>query len=89
MYMCKHITDLNPPTWKHSSGEEVSDPKYMYTDPHQHMRKFYSESLTVSNSKLFCKACQKELSLKNCVVRLHLQSTKHKLGKEQLERQEK
>ena len=85
---CKRVIDRNPPKRKkYSRTEGVSDLKSV--DPRQHVRVFPSESLTVSNGKLFCSACREELSLKKCIVTLHLQSTKHKSGKERLERKKK
>ena len=51
----KRTIDRNPPKWKKGSrGEGVSDPKFVA--PHQYVREFPNESLTVSNSKLFCQA---------------------------------
>ena len=52
--------------------------------PKQRVSEFPNEQLTVSNSKLFCKACREELSLKKTVIASHIQSAKHKTGKNRL-----
>uniref|UniRef100_A0A1X7THB0 U1-type domain-containing protein n=1 Tax=Amphimedon queenslandica TaxID=400682 RepID=A0A1X7THB0_AMPQE len=50
----------------------------------QPVNTFKGEHLTDSNNKLFCAGCRKELSVKCSVVRIHINSSKHKSGKEQL-----
>ena len=84
----KRAIDRNPPKGKkRSRGVGASDPKYV--DPRKRVSEFPSESLTVSNGKLFCLACREELSLKKCVVSAHVQSAKHKSGKKRLTEKEK
>ena len=50
------------------------------------MREFANENLTVSAGKLFCTGCREELGLKVTVIKQHLKSKKHQLGKERLQR---
>ena len=79
----KRKIDKNPPRGKRRSrGLGVSDPKSV--TPQQRVAEFTNEKLTVSNNKLFCSACREELSVKCSVVRMHIQSTKHKTSKERL-----
>ena len=79
----KRKVDRNPPKGKRRSrGLGLSDPKSI--TPQQRVNAFKGEYLTVSNNKLFCSACREELSVKCSVVRMHLNSTKHKLSKERL-----
>uniref|UniRef100_A0A1X7T065 DUF659 domain-containing protein n=1 Tax=Amphimedon queenslandica TaxID=400682 RepID=A0A1X7T065_AMPQE len=53
--------------------------------PYQRVKEFPNENLTVSGGKLFCNGCREELGLKATVVKLHVKSNKHKLGKEKLQ----
>ena len=53
--------------------------------PRQRESKFPDECLDVSGGKLFCTACRKEICLKCQVIRLHIQSKKHAVGKEHLQ----
>ena len=39
----------------------------------------------MSNKKLFCRGCREELALKKSVIEHHIQSQKHKRGKERIE----
>ena len=82
----KRSVDRNPPNGKKRSrlsrGDGASEPKSV--NPHDRVKEFPNQSLTVSNKKLFCLACREELSLKRSVLRGHLQSSKHKSGKERL-----
>ena len=79
----KRKVDRNPPKGKRRSrGLGLSDPKSITPQPR--VNAFKGEHLTVSNNKLFCSACREELSVKCSVVRMHLNSTKHKLSKERL-----
>ena len=50
----------------------------------QRVSEFPNENLTVSNSKLFCRACQEELALKKNVITNRVQSAKHQVGKSRL-----
>ena len=73
----KRKIDRNPPRRKRRSrGLGSSDPKSV--SPQQRVAEFSNEKLTVSNKKLFCLACREELSVKCSVVRMHIQSSKHK-----------
>ena len=47
-----------------------------------------TESLSVSNNKLFCSAFREGVGLKSSVVSNHMKSTKCKLGKERLAKKE-
>lgn len=47
----------------------------------QRINEFPNENLTVSNNKLFCKACREELSLKKNVIANYVCSSKHKACK--------
>ena len=82
----KRSVDRNPPNGKKRSrlsrGDGASEPKSF--NPHDRVKEFSNQSLTVSNKKLFCLACREELSLKRSVLRGHLQSSKHKSGEERL-----
>ena len=56
----RRAIDRNPPKGKKCSrGEGASDPKSV--DPRKRVSEFPSESLTVSNGKLFCLAYREEL----------------------------
>ena len=82
----KRSVDRNPPNGKkrsrRSRGDGASEPKLV--NPHDRVKEFPNQSLTVSNKKLFCLACREELSLKRSVLHGHLQSSKHKSGEERL-----
>ena len=52
------------------------------------MKEFPNESLTVSNKRLFCNACTEEVGLKSTVVRNHVHSNKHEMGKNRLARKD-
>ena len=57
--------------------------------PGQHIKEYPSEHFTISNGKLFCEACRKQLSLKKSTLNNHIQSTKHKDRKIKLQEKEK
>ena len=80
----KRTVDRNPPPKgkRRARGPHTSDPKSV--SPAQRIPEFSDEQLTVSNGKLFCKACREELSLKKIVVANHVQSKKHIAGKGKL-----
>ena len=78
----KRKVDRNPP--RRSRGLGANDPKSI--TPQQRVATFSGEYLTVSNNKLFCSACREELSVKSSVLRMHLQSAKHKSSKDRLHR---
>ena len=58
-----------------------TDPKSV--TPMQRVRDFPNEELAVSAGKLFCSACREELSLKLklSIIKLHIKSSKHIVGK--------
>ena len=47
---------------------------------------YENNRMETSNNKLFCSACREELSVKSSVLRMRLQSAKHKLSKDRLHR---
>ena len=78
----------NPPVGRkrHQPSKTSHDPKSVSL--HQRLREFPNEALSVSAGKLFCTACREELALKVTVIRQHLKSNKHTLGKERLQRKD-
>ena len=79
----KRAMDQNPPPkGKRSRGSQLTDPKSI--SARQCVSEFPNENLTVSNSKLFCRACRKELALKKNVITNHVQSAKHQAGTSRL-----
>ena len=75
----KRKVDRNSPRGKRRSpGLGANDPKSI--TPQQRVATFSDEYLT------FCSACTEELSVKISVLRIHLQSAKHKLSKDRLHR---
>ena len=79
----------NPPVGRkrHQPSKLSHDPKSVSL--HQRLREFPKESLSVSAGKLFCTACREELALKVTVIRQHLKSNKHTVGKERLQRKDR
>ena len=77
----KRAVDHNPPLKgkRRCRGAKQTDPKSVPAK--QRISEFPNENLTVSNNKLFCKACREELSLKKNVIANHVRSSKHKAGK--------
>ena len=77
-----------PPKGKHRArGEGSSEPKNVTAT--QRVKEFSEECLEVTGtgtgkSKLFCKACREELSLKKNIIVSHVSSAKHKTGKVKL-----
>ena len=57
--------------------------------PSQRVKEFNNQKLTVSAGKLFCLACREELSLKKSIIKNHIASTKHTIGKEKINSKEK
>ena len=57
--------------------------------PQQRVKQFNNECFSVSNNKLFCLACQEELSVKSSVIGAHIKLTKHNTGKEKLKSKKK
>lgn len=82
----KRISRNNPPPpngKRRSSSRGNCDPKNV--TPSQRVKENVNEELCVSNGKLFCNACREELSLKATVLKNHLKSTKHDMGKKRLQ----
>ena len=59
---CKVHVNLPPTGKRRVRGERASEPKSVR--PSQRVSEFPKEYLSISHSKLFCTACQEELSLK-------------------------
>ena len=79
----RKIKKNGPPKGKQSCrGSLLSDPEGVI--PSQWVKEFNEESLIVSHGRLFCSACRKEISLKQSIVKNHIQSQKHHKGKEQV-----
>lgn len=68
----------------HSSS---SEPKSI--SPHQRLKQFPNENLTVSAKKLFCEACKEEVSLKCSSIRNHVKCRKSKEALTQKQAREK
>lgn len=78
-------TQCNPAPGKfprRPRGHGTYDPKSV--PPAKRVKEYPGEYLSDSNDKLFCNACREEIGLKSSVVRNHIQSNKHKNGKERL-----
>jgi len=52
------------------------------------VKEYPNEPLSVSNKKLFCKACREELSIKKISANNHIKSSKHMKGKEKMKNKE-
>ena len=52
------------------------------------MREFKGEPFCESNRKLFCKGCGEVLATKASIIKRHITSEKHKLGKTRLSQKE-
>lgn len=75
-----------PSTRKRKTRPSCStDPK---VPPNQRVKEFPKEHFTQSAGKLFCNACREEVSLKRSIIIKHIDSNKHKLGKEALSKRE-
>ena len=72
---------------KRSQGRNANDPKSV--TPQQRVKEHVGECLSVSNKRLFCKACREELSLVSSSINNHIKSAKHREGKKRLESKEK
>ena len=67
----KRVQAANPPSGKRRRrGTSTNDPKGI--DPARRVKEYPNEQLSVSNKKLFCKACREELSLKKSSVENHI-----------------
>ena len=86
----KGSVHCNPPPKgkRRAHGEGSSEPKSITAL--QQVKEFPEECLKITGagkSKLFCKACRKELSLKKNIIVSHMSSVKHKTAsKEEKER---
>ena len=74
----------NPPPEgiKWGKGKEKGDPKHV--SHIERVRAYPDEEFTVNNNKLFCSACQKELSTKKSSVESDVRSQKHVNRKKRL-----
>lgn len=52
------------------------------------MREFKGEPFCETNRKLFCKGCREVLAIKASIIKRHITSEKHKLGKTRLSQKE-
>ena len=59
-----------------------SNPKSV--TPSQRVKEFPNECLTVSARTLFCEACRQEVSLRRCIVKNHIASSRHLKMKDSL-----
>ena len=75
---CKWAIRRNPPPKgkRRARGCGANEPKSV--TPRQRVSEHPDEYLTVSNKRLFCRACREELSLVSSVINNHLKSGKHK-----------
>lgn len=62
-----------------NQGKSVHEPKSV--SPGVRMSQFPNELLIVSNGILFCSACREPVSLKKSIIKLHIESQKHKTHK--------
>ena len=60
-----------------------SNPKSV--TPSQRVKEFPNECLTVSARTLFCEACRQEVSLRHCIVKNHIASSRHLKMKDSLQ----
>jgi len=75
----------NPPTGaerRTSQTKGKSEPTSI--SPQERLKDIEDEPLTVSCGKLFCSACREPISLKKSVIKLHVDSSKHKSYKVKL-----
>lgn len=78
------ITSNHPPTGKRSCKSTNQSKAAVNIKPQQRVVEFKDEYLCVSGGKLFCNACREEVNLKKSSVKNHIQSVKHKNGKDAL-----
>ena len=71
---------------KGSKGAVAAEP--LSIPPSTRIKEFPNEKLSVVSGKLFCTACQENVSLKKSVIIQHIKSLKHADGKERLEKNE-
>ena len=78
----------NPPKGpKKVKGAVASEPQSV--SPHDRVKQFPNDYLSVLCNKLFCTACRENLSLKKSVVTMHVQSAKNANGLERLSSKQK
>ena len=80
----KRKVHCNPPPMGVRRAARSFTMKQPNIKPEQRVREFVNEELTVSASKLFCKACREILGLKRSIVVQHIQSSKHRDSKKRL-----
>ena len=81
----KRKTHSNPPTGvKRRTTTVKADYEPKSVSPSTRVREFPDENLTVSAGNLFCSACREPISVKKSIVKLHLDSQKHKTSKDKL-----
>ena len=87
----KRIIDRNPPPkgTKRAKGRSGADPKSITPEKRVKESRYVNECLTVSNKKLFCRACREPISVKTSVINNHIKSAKHKSNKLKLDKREK
>ena len=75
----KRAVSVNPPPKgkRTCRGSPASPSEPKSVSPIQRVKENPDQSLSVSNGRLFCKACREELSLKSSSVKSHVRSTKH------------
>ena len=79
----KRQVKSNPPRGaRKGKGTVTADPKTV--SPSDRVKAYHGEHFTVSNKKLFCRACREELAVKKSVIECHIASQKHKRGKERI-----
>jgi hypothetical protein len=80
----KRRLERNPPPkgTKRGKGKEKGDPKTISLS--ERIKAYPNEEFTVSNSKLFCRACREELATKKSSLESHIRSQKHVNGKKKL-----
>ena len=82
----KRIVKSNPPIGrKRCRGRCDADPKNVTVS--DRLKEYSEEGFVSSCGHLFCSSCREVVSLKKSVIELHIQSQKHKKGKERQERQ--
>ena len=71
-----------PKGTKRGKGKEKEDPETISAS--ERVKAYPNEELTVSNSKLFCRACRDELATKKSSLESHIRSQKHVNRKKKL-----
>ena len=85
----KRKLQSNPPSGaKRRTSRVMGKNEPIPISPHDRLREFNDEPLTVSSGILFCSACREPVSLKKSVIKLHVGSSKHKSCKVKLQKNE-